>query len=165
MKILITVDVEEDCPPYLKTTRGVEEGLPKLLDLFKEEKIPSTFFFTAEIAERFPDTVKEVIKKGHELGSHSLKHERLDRMEKEQAESYIKSSIERLREFYDVVSFRAPNLQLPDYLFPILEDSGILIDSSKASYKGWRDGIKRVGKVLEVPVSITSSALRLPWPV
>jgi hypothetical protein len=39
INITITIDVEEDCPPMLSSTRGMEEGLPKLLDLFKEEGI------------------------------------------------------------------------------------------------------------------------------
>ena len=56
--ITITIDVEEDCPPMLTSTRGMEEGLPKLLDLFKKEGIKATFFVTGMMAEAVsgPDT-------------------------------------------------------------------------------------------------------------
>ncbi len=163
MRVFITVDVEEDCPPYLTTTRGMKEGLPRLLDLFQERGIRATFFFTGEMAERFPELARRVVKEGHELGSHGHHHRRLDKMNTLEAEAEIKRSLEVLREFYPVVSFRAPNLQLPDHLFLILEKNGIRVDSSKARYKGWRKGIVKIGEVIEVPVSVTSSVLRLPW--
>ena len=53
--ITITIDVEEDCPPMLTSTRGMEEGLPKLLDLFKKEGVKATFFATGMMAEQYTD--------------------------------------------------------------------------------------------------------------
>jgi len=37
------------------------------------------------------------------------------------------------------------------------------VDSSKATYKGYRSGVRFFGNVLEVPASTTSSVIRLPW--
>ena len=42
--VLLTVDVEPDCPPYLTGWRGVEEGLPRLLALLADEGVTATFF-------------------------------------------------------------------------------------------------------------------------
>lgn len=165
MLVSITFDVEHDCPPYLTTTRGMEEGLPKLLDLMAEKKVRATFFFTAEMAKRFPELVKRVIDEGHELGSHNYNHERLDKLTKDEGERAIVKSLEVLRGFGEVVSFRAPNLQFPSYYYDILAKNGILVDSSKATYKGYREGVRFFGDVLEVPASTTSSVIRLPWKV
>ncbi|NJE46398.1 polysaccharide deacetylase [Thermococcus sp. GR7] len=165
MLVSITFDVEHDCPPYLTTTRGMREGLPKLLDLMAEKKIRATFFFTAEMAKRFPELVRRVIDEGHELGSHNYNHERLDKLSRDEGRKAIEKSIKVLREFGEVVSFRAPNLQFPNYYYDILEKNGILVDSSKARYKGYQDGVKFFGSVLEVPASTTSSVIRLPWSV
>ncbi|NJE42381.1 polysaccharide deacetylase family protein [Thermococcus sp. GR6] len=165
MLVSITFDVEHDCPPYLTTTRGMREGLPKLLDLMAEKKIRATFFFTAEMAKRFPELVRRVIDEGHELGSHNYNHERLDKLSKDKGKKAIEKSIKVLREFGEVVSFRAPNLQFPNCYYDILEKNGILVDSSKARYKGYQDGVKFFGSVLEVPASTTSSVIRLPWGV
>ncbi|NJE09982.1 polysaccharide deacetylase family protein [Thermococcus sp. MAR1] len=165
MLVSITFDVEHDCPPYLTATRGMEEGLPKLLDLMAEKKVRATFFFTAEMARRFPELVKRVIDEGHELGSHNYNHERLDRLSRAEGERAIAKSLEVLREFGEVVSFRAPNLQFPSYYYDILAKNGILVDSSKATYKGYREGVRFFGDVLEVPASTTSSVIRLPWRV
>jgi len=163
MFVSITFDVEHDCPPYLTSTRGMEEGLPRILDLLEEKGIRATFFFTAEMAKKFPELVKRVVDEGHELGSHNYNHERLDRVTREEGERVIEKSLEVLRKFGDVVSFRAPNLQFPNYYYDILAKNGILVDSSKATYKGYRGGVSFFGDVLEVPASTTSSVIRLPW--
>jgi len=163
MRVSLTFDVEQDCPPYLTTTRGMEEGLPKILDLLEEKNVRGTFFFTAQMARRYPSLAERVIEEGHELGCHTYSHERLDRLSMEEAERIIRKSIMVLREFGKVISFRAPNLQFPDELYTTLRENGILVDSSKAIYKGYRGGISRAEGVLEVPVSTTSSVLRLPW--
>jgi len=162
MLVSLTFDVEQDCPPYLSTTRGMEEGLPKILDLLGEKWVEGTFFFTAQMAEKYPHLVKRVVEDGHELGCHTYNHERLDKLAKGEAERIIEKSLQVLRNFAEVVSFRAPNLQLPSEIYAVLRENGILVDSSKAVYKGYRD-ISYVDGVLEIPASVTSSVLRLPW--
>ncbi len=164
MLVSLTFDVEQDCPPYLTTTRGVVEGLPRILDILDRKNIKATFFFTAKIAKRFPQLVKRVVDEGHELGSHAYNHERLDKLNKAEAEKAIEKSLLVLRKFDDVVSFRAPNLQLPSYLFPSLKENNVLVDSSKAAYKSY-GGVGFIEGVLEIPASITSSILRLPWKI
>jgi peptidoglycan/xylan/chitin deacetylase (PgdA/CDA1 family) len=163
MIVVMSFDVEHDCPPYLSTTRGMETGLPKILDLLSEKGIKGTFFFTAEMARRFPELAKRVVEEGHELGSHNYNHERLDKMSFEEGRKVIERSLQILREFGEVTSFRAPNLQFPERYYKVLEENGILVDSSKARYKGYRGGVRFYGEVLEVPASTTSSVLRLPW--
>ncbi len=162
MLVSLTFDVEQDCPPYLSTTRGMEEGLPKILDLLEEKGVRGTFFFTAHMAKSYPHLVRRVIDEGHELGCHTYNHERLDKLPKGEAEGVIKKSLLVLRDFGEVVSFRAPNLQLPLELYAVLRENGILVDSSKAVYKGYRN-VSYVDGVLEVPASTTSSVIRLPW--
>ncbi|WP_048152121.1 polysaccharide deacetylase family protein [Palaeococcus ferrophilus] len=165
MLVSLTFDVEQDCPPYLSTTRGMEEGLPKILDLLEEKGVRGTFFFTARMAREYPHLVRRVVDEGHELGSHAYNHERLDRLSKSDAERAVKKSLTVLREFGDVVSFRAPNLQLPSWLYGVLNENGVLVDSSAARYKGYLEGVHYVNGVLEVPASVTSSVLRLPWSI
>ncbi|NJE12230.1 polysaccharide deacetylase [Thermococcus sp. LS2] len=143
----------------------MEKGLPKILDLLNEKKVKATFFFTVEMARKYPNLTKRVVDEGHELGCHGFNHERFDKLEKNKAEMIIKKSLDILREFGDVVSFRAPNLHFPHYLFPALRENGVFVDSSKARYKGYKGGIKAFDGVLEIPVSITSSVLRLPWAI
>ena len=53
----------------------LHEGLPALLDLYKNYKVHSTFFFTGYMAEKFPQAVKMILNQGHELGCHGYSHQ------------------------------------------------------------------------------------------
>ncbi|AKB79902.1 Polysaccharide deacetylase [Methanosarcina horonobensis HB-1 = JCM 15518] len=161
--ITITIDVEEDCPPMLTSTRGIEEGLPKLLDLFKKERIKATFFVTGEMAEKYPDLIRRIPEEGHELGCHGYTHARFDRMREEEAKISLKQAGYVLRQFEKrVVSFRAPNLQFPESYLELLEEEGFRYDSSLAAYKPpFSRKTKIEGKIIRIPTTITSSFLRL----
>ncbi len=161
--ITITIDVEEDCPPMLTSTRGMEEGLPKLLDLFKKEGVKATFFVTGMMAEQYPDLVHRIPKEGHELGCHGYTHARFDRMETEEARTDLRQAGKVLRKFSKrLVSFRAPNLQFPAKYLKFLEEEGFLYDSSLAAYKPPFPRSNIEGKLIRIPATITSSFLRLP---
>jgi peptidoglycan/xylan/chitin deacetylase (PgdA/CDA1 family) len=58
--VAFTIDLEPDCPPFLRGYRGIEQGLPALLDLLSQLRVPATFFTTGEVAERFPRAVEQV---------------------------------------------------------------------------------------------------------
>jgi peptidoglycan-N-acetylglucosamine deacetylase len=161
--ITITVDVEEDCPPMLTSTRGMEEGLPELLDIFKKEKIKATFFVTGMMAKQYPDLIHRIPEEGHELGCHGYTHTRFDRMEKEEAKIALQQAGKVLRQFErNLVSFRAPNLQFPINYLKLLEEEGFLYDSSIAAYKPPFFKSKTESKIIRVPATITSSFLRIP---
>lgn len=162
LTVCVTVDMEQDCPPYLRTWRGVEHGAPVVLELLREEGILGTFFVTGELARRFPATVRAIVEAGHEVGSHGDTHQRFDRMDTFAARAQIRNATATLRAFYAVTSFRAPNLQLPDACLPLLEQEGYLLDSSAARYKTLGVRVCRAGALLRVPASVTSSTLR--WP-
>lgn len=167
MEISVTVDVEQDIPPVLGSMRGVEHGLPRLLQLFKEEGLRTTFFVTGRVAELYPERVKRIVDEGHELGCHGFSHERFDRLGLVEAERAINKATEILRGFDEsVTSFRAPNLRFPIKYLKLLENEGYRVDSSLAKYKPpFPRTAVVVGNITRVPASLTSSFLRLPLPL
>lgn len=50
------------------------EITPKVLELLDRYSSKATFFLIAKRAEEHPDIVKEIIKRGHTIGSHDLTH-------------------------------------------------------------------------------------------
>ena len=162
MKVYFTIDVEPDCPPYLTTWRGIEEGMPRLIDMLREERVPATFFTTGEVARRYPKTVQAVVDAGHELGSHGDSHASFATLGAEDAEREIADSSRTLRAFGDVTSFRAPYLQFPTRWLPILERHHYALDSSEGRHKRLGVSVHTAGDILRVPASVTSSTLR--WP-
>ena len=160
--VMLTFDVERDCPPFAETKRGVEDGLPRVMNLLEEFGIKGTFLFTGRIAEEFPELARRAGKK-HELGCHGLEHERFDRLSVREAESRLVKAKETLSQFGEVISFRAPNFQFPDEYYGILAKLGFKVDSTKAKHKGWRKGVAEFNGLLEVPATTTSIVTRLPW--
>ncbi|MBI4539893.1 MAG: polysaccharide deacetylase family protein [Gemmatimonadetes bacterium] len=162
VRVFFTVDLEQDCPPFLDTYRGVEEGLPRLLELLACEAVGATFFTTGEVARRYPGAVRALLGCGHELGCHGLTHRSFACMDRATARDEVRTASAILREFTAVASFRAPYLALPEAFLDLLEEAGYGVDCSQAKYKPSYYGPKRPTSLSRVAASITSSALRLP---
>jgi peptidoglycan/xylan/chitin deacetylase (PgdA/CDA1 family) len=162
--VCITVDMEPDCPPFLWTWRGMDEGAPKLLDLFARHEIAATCFTTGDSATRFPDVAARIVADGHELACHGQTHTPFPQLDRDKARWEIETSAEILRAFGPVTSFRAPNLLFPHAYLSLLEEAGITLDSSDGKHKqAWWFGPKAPPtKVTRIPASTTSSVLRLP---
>jgi peptidoglycan-N-acetylglucosamine deacetylase len=162
-RVALTVDFEPDCPPYLSSTfRGIEEGAPKLLDLFADAGVPATYFTTGEVAERFPDSVRALVAAGHELGCHGVTHTAFDGIDEATARWEIGHSARLLRGYAPVVSFRAPYLRFPERYVRLLEEHDFRLDSSLARYKRSFRAPRLPTTLARVPASMTSSVLRLP---
>jgi peptidoglycan/xylan/chitin deacetylase (PgdA/CDA1 family) len=163
LRVALTVDFEPDCPPYLATTfRGIEQGAPRLLDLFAQSGVSATYFTTGAVAERHPDAVRAVVDGGHELGCHGVTHTAFDRMDATTARWEIGESARLLRTFAPVTSFRAPYLRFPERFVPLLEEHEFTLDSSLAKYKRSYRAPRWPTSIARVPASMTSSVLRLP---
>lgn len=160
--VAFTVDVEPDCPPYLTGFRGVEQGMPRLLDMLAEEQIRATFFTTGDVASRYPAVVGRIVSEGHELASHGMTHRAFTALDAGEARREIEESATILRRSAPVTSFRAPYLQFPSAYLAMLEDAGFRLDSSQAVYKVayYRD--RPTTRLARIPASVTSSVLRLP---
>jgi peptidoglycan/xylan/chitin deacetylase (PgdA/CDA1 family) len=160
--VALTFDVEQDCPPFAETRKGMEYGLPRVMNLLEEYGIRGTFLFTGRMAQEFPELARRAAKR-HELGCHGLEHERFDRLPPGEVRERLLKAKEILSRFGEVVSFRAPNFQFPGEYYPILSQVGFRVDSTKAKHKGWKGGVTRIGEIIEIPATTTSIVTRLPW--
>ena len=52
----------------------VREPLKFLLDTFDRINIKCTFFILGWFADNYPDIVRDIHKRGHEIGSHGMTH-------------------------------------------------------------------------------------------
>ncbi len=164
MQILITVDMEQDCPPYLSTFFGVLQGTPRVLARLKQLGIRGTFFTTGDVARRFPQVVQSIVEAGHELGCHGDSHKRFSLMSPDEAEREVRDASATLRSFGEVVSFRAPNLDFPEPFLPILSQHGYRVDSSIGRHKPGSFFVEpsRAHGLSRIPASVAPSWLRIP---
>ena len=62
-----------------------------ILDTLDEYHIKCTFFVTGVFVSGFPDMLKEIHKRGHEIGNHTAHHKSLPKMTEEQVFNEVKS--------------------------------------------------------------------------
>ena len=53
----------------------VERNTRRLLDLFDEHRISATFFVLGWVAEHYPELIREIDQRGHEIASHGYSHQ------------------------------------------------------------------------------------------
>ncbi len=144
-KCLITNDVETTSilNHKLRDKTGeyvLNQGMPRLLDLYDKYEVKATFFFTGHIAKLYPQIVKMAYERGHEVGSHGLTHEvsqAFDVLSPEEQLSHLVQSKHILEDIIgdEIVSFRAPAARV-DKKFPmILSEAGFKVDSSVSSQR------------------------------
>jgi polysaccharide deacetylase family protein (PEP-CTERM system associated) len=146
MNNVMSVDVEDwfcvynlsRLIPYAdwdKCESRVERNTVRLLDLFGKHQLEATFFVLGWVAERFPDLVKEIERRGHEVATHGYSHRLLTFMGPEEFREDLQRSLESLAKTasQQVRGFRAPSFSLTRstlWAVDILKQSGIEYDSS-----------------------------------
>lgn len=113
----------------------MNEGMPAMLDLYEKHGVKSTFFFTGYIAEKYPDIVRMILGKGHEVASHGYSHKEdnaFDVMSYEKQVEHLKKAKGILESIAGgkVISFRAPALRVNRDTPKALLETGFEIDSS-----------------------------------
>ncbi len=145
--VRFTVDVEGDWAGT--DTRGIDEALPRLVELLEAHAATATFFVVGNLAERVrahldPDGP-------HEVGSHSLTHPvltKLDRCEVLHEAVCSRSALEDVG--YRVTGFRAPFFARPEGLGGVLAEAGYVYDASVGSVVPFRRARTEASEVLPV---------------
>jgi len=141
MKIVLTFDIERDIPRVFNSYFGVKIGLLKILKILDEFNVKGTFFCTGYIIEHLPEHVKLIEHKDHEIGCHSLNHERLNQLDFNSCYQSIyknKKLLENLCQHSEIIGFRAPYLKPPLFLLKILANLGFKYDSSISSHRNMK---------------------------
>jgi len=130
--VVITIDTERDVPPLLNSFKGMDEGMPLLLELLDKYGVAGTFFVTGNVAVERPDAIKEIAE-NHEIGNHGMYHlEALYTLSYEEKYKRVESSTILLEELIgrNISSFRAPGHSCDTELINILEGFGYTVESS-----------------------------------
>ena len=118
----------------------LNQGIPRLLDLYDKYGVKATFFYTGHIAKLYPDVVRKAYDRGHEVGSHGLTHEvdqAFDVLSPKEQLSHLIQSKQILEDIIGdkVVSFRAPAARVDKGFPEILHEAGFKVDSSVSSQR------------------------------
>lgn len=111
----------------------------RILDLFERRGVRGTFFVLGEVARFYPDLVREIAARGHEVGCHGDHHVDVDLLGEEGFRRELKhgrESVARLLE-RPPAGYRAPNLLLRDYMIPVLRENGFRYDASVCTARAY----------------------------
>ncbi len=143
----------------------------RLLAIFDEYEVKSTFFVLGCVAERFPDLVRTIAGRGHEIASHGYAH----RLIYDQTPAAFRDDVRRAKALLEdacgrrVLGYRAPSYSITPrslWALDILLEEGYRYDSSIFPIKHDRYGIsvserkpypieRPGGTLIEVPGSTT----------
>ena len=180
---ILGIDFEEWYHPELikqnikneKHTPSVINGIDKILDLLRKHETFATFFVVGELLEIQPEIFDKIIENDHEIGFHTMYHDRLDSPGfKEKFSTEIKKFAELTN--HKSRGFRAPTFSLNNassWAIDILEENNYMYDSSivpaktslygspNAEHKPYKITSKSIekndssGKLIEFPLLVT----------
>jgi polysaccharide deacetylase family protein (PEP-CTERM system associated) len=113
----------------------VRANTTRILQIFEEYRCRATFFLLGWVAERDPALVREIVKAGHEVASHSYGHRRVSLLSPEE----FREDLRRARAVIEdaagvrILGYRAPTFSIGRdtlWALEILSEEGFLYDSS-----------------------------------
>lgn len=165
----------------LPPDEGIVRQCQRLLDLLAEAQCSATWFFLAELAERFPTLVRHVRDAGQEIAIHGLHHHQISTWSPERFRQTIAAAKDKLEQTSGacVYGYRAVDFGINAenwWVFDVLADLGFDYDSSVFPMKRPRYGTPtspvlpyqvdtRSGRpILEIPVTVSRfPGFRLPF--
>jgi polysaccharide deacetylase family protein (PEP-CTERM system associated) len=151
----------------------VERNCVAILALFDRAEVKATFFVLGWIAERYPDLVRQIAGRGHEVASHGWDHRRVWTM----TEAEFAADLERASRAIEAVSgvrprgYRAPSFSIDartPWAHRVLGEQGYDYSSSVAPIRhdhyGWpeapRFAFRPLGgsDLIELPVTTVTLA-------
>lgn len=186
----LTVDVEDyyhvsaferriDRADWDQYESRVTDNTRRILDLLDRRETKATFFVLGWIAQRQPELVREIHRRGHEIGSHSYWHRLIYELSPEEFRRDLRQSRAALEDAIGepVRAHRAPSFSITQqslWAFDILAEEGFVMDSSVFPIRHDRYGIPgarpdihrldtRAGPLWEFPMSVARLAgIKLP---
>ena len=115
-----------------KHNPSVINGIDKILDLLRKHETIATFFVVGELLEIKPEIFDKIIGNDHEIGFHTMYHDRLD------SPGFKEKFPDEIKRFAKLTNgksqgFRAPTFSLNNsssWAIDILEQNNYIYDSS-----------------------------------
>ena len=135
---------------------AIREGLDPLLDLFDAHGIRSTFFVPGVTADRYPDAVRAIRARGHEIASHTYGHMSAVGKSRDEEQQDLVAGIDALEKITGErpISWRSASWEFTENTLDLLIETGITVSANfhdtSRPYRHERDGAPL--PVVELPV-------------
>jgi peptidoglycan/xylan/chitin deacetylase (PgdA/CDA1 family) len=133
---------------------GPSVAVPRILDLLDQYRLPASFYIPGQVAETHEDMVREIHRRGHEVGAHGYLHEPPPSMERDEERRVFELSLDILSGLtgYKPRGFRSPSADLGPHTLDLLGEHGLLYDTSLMGHDMpyWAESPKGA-RLVEVP--------------
>ncbi len=111
---------------------GPSIATPRILDLLDTYSIKASFYVPGYVAETHADLVKEIVRRGHEVGHHGYLHESPASLSLREEQSVLEKGSDVLTRLtgQKPLGYRAPGWELSERSIELLSAHGFLYDSS-----------------------------------
>jgi peptidoglycan/xylan/chitin deacetylase (PgdA/CDA1 family) len=121
---------------------SVTVALPWLLDQLASHGLTATFFVEAINCELYPDALREIAARGHELGLHGWRHEQWTSLSGEEERDLLARSVEAFSALgLEPRGFRPPGGELNSRSPALLREAGLRWCSPAGGSAGMRRGL------------------------
>ena len=133
---------------------GPSVATPRILDLLDDYGIKASFYIPGYVAETHEDLVRDIQRRGHEIGHHGYMHEPPATLTREQEADVLDKGIGILERITGEkpLGYRSPSWELSEDSLALLAERGFVYDSSLMGndipYRVDADG----RDIVEVPV-------------
>ena len=137
---ILTVDVEDwymdaDISAWDSYEDRVVQSTEKVLEILDESNTKATFFVVGYVAEHFPELIKDIRDRGHEIGTHGYNHTPITRQTPSEFEEDLLKSVRILEQITGekIFGHRACQFTIMEktsWAIDILKRYGLKYDSS-----------------------------------
>lgn len=150
----LTIDVEDYWAilqrdwlhiPDVKPSDAVLRNTRWYLDTFNKHEVKATFFILGEVADSFPELIKEIAHDGHEIGVHGFFHRQIFKLSRDEFKKEVGDAKKLLEDLSgrEVIGHRAPAFSInseTQWALEVLAELGYKYDSSISPMSGKRYG-------------------------
>lgn len=176
--ICFTVDVEDGISLSMRDnfnhpmdqTNRVFTLTSKILDQLDAHNVKATFFTLGQVGQKFPELIKDIVNRGHEMAVHGFDHWTFDKMTPEKALDEISRAKKLFEDLtgVEVTGHRAPAFSITKktaWGLNVIAEAGFKYDSSilpanlgKHSWAEFKKDICRLNlengnSIIEIPIS------------
>ena len=173
---ILTFDIEEwfhildhdatrDESQWGKYEKRLDQNMERIFRILEERHLQGTFFCLGWVARNYPQVIRQIVERGHELATHSDLHQLAYEQTPRQFREDLKQSIESLEDTAGVKirAYRAPGFSLTaenSWVFEELIAAGIEVDCSVFPAGRAHGGFAGFGEETPVVVKTDSGSLR-----
>lgn len=112
-----------------------------ILNTLDKYNVKTTFFLVDFWVKKYPDVVKEIDRRGHEIGNHSTNHPYMSKLDENQIIQELKTTEERIKSITGkrTILFRPPFGDYNDRLIKVCRDNGYYVIQWDVDSLDWKE--------------------------